>query len=456
MFLSGKIQKLSFLTVILLSVLSSGNSFAGSIQNSNFDKIVSGNNEFALNLYLKIKEIPQIKAAEGNLFISPYSISTAFAMVYSGARGNTAKEIQDVLSFPPVGIEQIASGFSDLQKHLQTNQEAAGFQLNLANSLWLQKGYDFVPEFLELNKKYFDAGLSELDFAQSEQARKTINAWVEEQTKEKITGLIPAGIIDGLTRLILTNAIYFKGNWVIPFKEENTKPADFNVTKDIKVQVQMMYQKERYKYAKTDDMELLQIPYGLDELSMTMMEIIKNNDRIINGDLGYTEADKLTKEQLDELANLSMLILLPKSISDFDTIEKGLDSHTLETYLQQMKEQEVKVYIPKFKFSCDTIELKDILKQMGMKDSFTSKADFSGINPRKELFISNVLHKTFVEVNEKGTEAAAASQLRIVFDIKTDPIPIFRADRPFIFIIRDNKTESILFIGRLANPSRKE
>jgi serpin B len=451
MFLSGKMQKISFYTLIMLCVLSSGNNFAANIQNSNFDKIVSGNNEFALNLYSKMKELPQIKADECNLFISPYSISTAFAMVYSGARGNTAKEIADILCFPQVGFEQVASDFNVLQKHLQANQEAAGFQLNLANSLWLQKGYDFVPEFLELNKKYFDAGLSELDFTQSEDARKTINDWVEKQTKEKITDLIPAGMIDGLTRLILTNAIYFKGNWVIPFKEENTKPADFNVTKDKKVQVQMMYQKERYKYAKTDDMELLQIPYGLDEVSMIIMEISRDNNRIISGDLGYNDAGKLTREQLKELPNLSMLILLPKSIGDLD-----INLKTLESYIQKMKEQEVEVYLPKFKFSCDTIELKDILIEMGLKDAFTGRADFSGINPQKELFISNVLHKTFVEVNEKGTEAAAASSLRMMMDIPPAPPPIFRADRPFIFIIRDNKTESILFMGRVVNPSRKE
>lgn len=451
MFLLGKVQKFTFFTLIILSASLFEYSFSADIQNSDFNKIVSGNNEFALNLYSKIKKHPQIKESEGNLFISPYSISTAFAMVYSGARGNMAKEIQDVLCFPQVGFEQVALGFGNLQKHLQNNQKAAGFQLNLANSLWLQKGYDFVPEFLEINKKYFDTGLSELDFAKSEQATKTINAWVEEHTKEKIKNLIPSGTIDNFTRLILTNAIYFKGNWVIPFKEENTKPADFNITKDKKVQVQMMYQKERYKYAKTDDMELLQIPYGLDEISMLIMEISRDNNRINSGDLGYNDAGKLTREQLKELPNLSMLILLPKSIDDLD-----INLKTLESYIQQMKEQEVEVYLPKFKFSCDTIELKDILIEMGMKDAFTGRSDFSGINPQKELFISNVLHKTFVEVNEKGTEAAAASSLRIMMDIPTAPPPIFRADRPFIFIIRDNKSDSILFMGRVANPSRKE
>jgi len=450
MFSFSRTQKIIIIILITISPSFSNQlsarTLAADSQNDNFDSIVSGNNEFALNLYSKIKE------SEGNVFISPYSISTAFAMVYSGARENTAKEIEDVLCFPKTGYEQVASGFGDLQKHLQTHQEAAGFQLNLANSLWLQKGYDFTPEFLELNKNYFDAGLSELDFAQSEHARKTINTWVEEHTKVKIKDLIPAGMIDNLTRVILTNAIYFKGNWVVPFKEENTKPADFNVTETKKVEVQMMYQKERYKYAKTEDLELLQIPYGLDELASLIMEISKNNPRLNIEELGYSEASKLTKEQMNELANLSMLILLPKSINDLDIIEKQLNPAKLKSYIYQMKEQKVEVYLPKFKFSCDTIDLKEILMQMGMKDAFTSNADFSGINGKKNLFISNVLHKTFVEVNEKGTEAAAASSLRMT--LGSGPIPpIFRADRPFIFIIKDNKTQSILFIGRLVNPS---
>ena len=272
---------------------------------------------------------------------------------------------------------------------------------------------------------------------------------VKERTKEKIRDLIPAGIINGQTRLVLTNAIYFKGNWVIPFKEENTKPAKFNVTEEKKVEVQMMYQKESCKYAKTDDMELLELPYGLDEISVSIMEMGYEN----GNDYGYSEVSKLTKEQLKELPNLSMLIILPKSINDLVLLEKRLNPQMLQSNTQQMKLQEIKVYLPKFKMTCGTIELKNVLIEMGMKEAFKEMiADFSGINGRRELFISNVLHKTFVEVNEKGTEAAAASALRISIGLEPPP-PVFRVDRPFIFIIRDNKTGSILFMGRLVNPS---
>jgi serine protease inhibitor len=211
--------------------------------------------------------------------------------------------------------------------------------------------------------------------------------------------------------------------------------------------VQMMYQKEHYKYAQTDDMDLLQIPYGLDEVSMSIMSISLEN----GNDYGYSEVSKLTKEQLKELPQLSMLILLPKSIGDLEMMEKRLNLKTFDSYIGQMKGQEVKVYLPKFKMTCGTIELKDVLMEMGMKEAFTL-ADFSGVNEQKDLFISNVLHKTFVEVNEKGTEAAAASSLRMTFGLEPPP-PVFRADRPFIFMIMDNKTGSILFMGRVMNPS---
>lgn len=452
---AGKIQKIGIFILVMFWIPVSGqfSLIVAAKQDENPNGIVSGNNEFALNLYTRLKDYPRIKAADGNLFFSPYSISTAFAMIYSGARGNTAKQIADVLHFPAVGYEQIAAGFGVLQDQLQAHPEAAGYQLNLADSLWGQKGYDFLPEFIDLNKKYFDAGLSELDFIQQpEEARKTINVWVEEHTKEKIKALIPPGTIDDLTRLILTNAIYFKGNWVIPFKEENTKPADFNVTEEKRIGVQMMYQKEKCKYAQTDDAQLLQIPYGLDEGSMLIMQISRESGN--ENTYGYSEAGKLTKEQLQELPQLSMLIILPRSVGDLDSIEKKLNPQTLQSYTQQMKEQEVKVYLPKFKMTCETIELKDLLIVMGMKDVYKpGAADFSGTSRQKDLFISNVLHKTYVEVNEKGTEAAAASALRMSIGLNEPPPPIFRADRPFVFMIRDNKTDIILFMGRLVNPS---
>jgi serpin B len=376
--------------------------------------VAGGINDFAFNLYGRIKDAPAIKNAEGNLFFSPYSISSALAMTYTGARGNTAKEMASVLCLPYSDIEKNASGFGSLQKQLQADPKTSGYQLSVANALWGQKGYSFLPAFLDLNKKHFGSGLTELDFAQSEAARKTINTWVEQQTKEKIKDLITPGSIDAMTRLVLTNAIYFKGDWASKFKTENTKDADFKVTAEKTIKVPMMYQKGDYQYGANDDLQILQMPYKGDELSM--------------------------------------LILLPKKAT-LEKIESDLNSNNLQIYLSLLHKQEIEVYLPKFKLVCGTLELKDILPRMGMKEAFSDAADFSGMNGKKDLLISNVMHKAFVEVNEEGTEAAAATAVGMKLTaILAEPL-IFRADKPFVFMIRDNRSQSILFMGRVMNPT---
>lgn len=399
------------IAVVLLVIFASG-VYAG-----NENQITKGNNEFAINLYSQIKNLPEIKQAEGNLFFSPYSISTALAMTYTGARGNTAKEMADVLKFPSLKLEEIASAFGDLQKQLQADKENRGYQLNVANALWGQQGFGFLNEYLEFNKKYYGSELTELDFAKSEEARKTINTWVEDKTNDKIKDLIPSGSIDSMTRMVLTNAIYFKGDWSIQFKEENTEEADFNITKDKKVKAQLMYQKEKFDYAELDNMQLLQLPYKGDELSM--------------------------------------LILLPKTIDALESVEAGLKPDTLAANLKQMRKREVDVYLPKFKITCGTIEMKGILGAMGMKEAFSDAADFSGMNGKRNLYISAVMHKAFVEVNEEGTEAAAATGVGISLMSIPMPPPVFRADKPFIFMIRDNRSQSILFMGKVCNPELK-
>ena len=384
-------------------------SFAGESES-----IITGNNEFAFNLYSQIKNLPDIKQDEGNLFFSPYSISTALAMTYIGARGNTAKEMAQVLELPSLKLEQIASAFGELQNSLQADKETSGYQLNVANALWGQKGYGFLPDFLDINKKYFGSGLTEVDFEQHEQARQIINTWVENQTQEKIKDLLPPGIFDDdLTRLVLTNAIYFKGFWETQFKTENTKPAKFNVTTDKTVDVQMMFQKGKYSYGEDDEMQLLSLPY-------------KGNE-------------------------LSMFIILPKKIDSFDSVEQKVIKNNLP--ITALRAQEVGVYLPKFKITCGTINLKDTLKAMGMKDAFSDSSDFSGMNGRRDLYISQVFHKAFVEINEEGTEAAASTAVVIKLKSVSLPTPVFRADRPFIFMIKDNASQSILFIGKVCNPT---
>ncbi len=429
---------------------------------NDFNAISRGINEFAFNIYTKLKDNSAAQQAEGNLFFSPYSISTALGMTYTGARGNTAKEMADVLRLPSIGMEGIASGYSSLQKNMQDDSQVSGYELNIANAIWTQANNNEITSSFIRVIQLFGGDCKAVDFVnQTEKARQTINTWIEKQTKDKIKELIPQGMIDPLnTELILTNAIYFKGPWVTPFMERDTKPAVFNVTENKTVEVPMMYQSasRNVGYAQTDDVQILQIPYGPDEL--TIRGILRGQIR-----RGDSESLSILSEQMRKINDeqrqkiqtqarrLSMLIILPKSIGNLDSVESRLNSQTLQSYINQIKQQEVKVYLPKFKMAGGTIELKRILSAMGMKDAFVSgAADFSGMNGKKDLFIYTVLHKAYIDVNEKGTEASAATAVGMARGGISAPPPVFRADRPFIFMIMDNITGSILFMGRVVNP----
>jgi serpin B len=411
-----------FLSVFLAGWLFCAAGGNATAQDSN--SVAKGINEFAFNLYGKVKDLPAIKNAEGNLFFSPYSISSALAMTYTGARGNTATEMADVLKFPaskPIITtdsykEKIAAGYGALQKELQADTKTSGYQLNIANALWGQKGYGFLQAFLDSNKKNFGSGLTELDFEQPEAARKTINTWIEQQTKEKIKDLIPSGGLDRMIRLVLTNAIYFKGDWAIKFKTQDTKPAKFNITADKTVEVPMMYQKQTFEYGETDTVQILQMPY-------------KGNA-------------------------LAIMLILPKAGGTIDSVDKQIVANPASITSARRRKVELDVYLPKFKLTCGTLEMKGILQDMGMKEAFTDSADFSGMTGKKELYISKVMHKAFVEVNEEGTEAAAATAVGMTLTAMPLNPPVFRADRPFIFIIRENAgAQTILFMGRVCNPT---
>jgi serpin B len=372
---------------------------------------VTGNTTFAFDLYAKLKDLPQVKQAGGNLFFSPYSISTALAMTAAGARGATATQMASVLH-----VQGDAGAAGQLHKSLQGGAEKGGYQLNIANALWGQKGFSFLESFLSTTKSGYGAGLNEVDFARSGEASKTINTWVEQQTKGKIKELISPGVLGAQTRLVLTNAIYFKGDWASKFKKENTADADFSVVPGKNVRVPLMNQKGTFAYGETDQLQVLSLPYK-----------------------GET---------------LSMLVLLPKEKSSLAIVERELDAKGLETVLGRLSEQEVQVYLPKFKLTCGPLELNDTLVALGMKDVFNpNAADFSGMDGKKDLFISDVVHKAFVEVNEEGTEAAAATGV-VMRATAVRTTPVFRADRPFMFLIRENQTGSILFIGRMMNPAQ--
>lgn len=374
--------------------------------------IAEGNNAFALELYAKLAE-PAFGG--GNLFFSPYSISSALAMAYAGARGQTAQQMADVLHFT-LPQEKLHSAFAGLKDQLSQDDTQSGYELSVANALWGQKGYRFLEEFIELNRKYYGAGLNEVDFVTAaEAARQKINAWVEKQTRGKIKDLIQSGVLGPLTKLVLTNAIYFKGRWASQFDKDRTKDEPFMVTRDKKVEAALMNQKGRFKYYEQDAFQMLQLPY--------------------------------------KGAVLSMVVILPRKIDGLAEMTKSLTAENLKKWLVRMRKREVIVYLPKFKMTSQ-FELAGCLGAMGMPDAFSlPPADFSGMTADKELFISNVIHKAFVAVDEEGTEAAAATGVVMGITAVVEPL-VFRADRPFVFMIRDNRSGSILFIGRVVNPKK--
>jgi len=396
-------------------------------------RIVAGNNRFAVNLYERLAK------EDGNLFFSPGSIHTALTMAYAGARANTEKQMRDVLALPAdvllitggrdldggpaISGEQITPwpqlrvhrGYTDLIGRLKPGKDA-GYQLHVANALWGQKGYRWLPEFLKTTRDHYGAGLREVDFVRkTEAARKTINGWVEDQTKEKVKELLKRGILKPATVLVLTNAIYFKGDWASQFKKDRTREDPFHLSADKTAKVPLMHQTGKFGYAETKDLQVLRLPY-------------KGKD-------------------------LSMLVLLPRKVGDFKAAEAYLKTKIAAKGAKlKMPERKVIVSLPKFKLTAE-FKLNEALKAMGMTDAF-SNADFSGMNGKGGLFISAVVHKAFVDVNEEGTEAAAATAVVMSRTSAAAMPPVFRADRPFLFAIRHDKTGAILFLGRLTSPAK--
>jgi len=382
--------------------------------------VVEANNRFALDIYQKLC------SSQGNLFCSPYSISTALALAHAGAKGQTEMQMARVLHFPTIddsnsaqsvmNMDDFASAFGKIIKDLNERAAAGDYELRVANALWGQKGYSFLKEYLELIKSHYEGNLHEVDFvAATESARQTINSWVEEKTNDKIKELIKPGVLDAMTRLVLTNAIYFKGNWQRQFEENKTKDAPFNLLNGQKTDVPMMNQTAEFGYMENKDFQALELPYVENELSM--------------------------------------IILLPKQIDGLAPLEQKLTFDNLKTWLGQLHKREVVVSIPKFKITSQ-FSLASVLKSMGMTDAFSArKADFSGMTGNRDLCISAVIHKAYVDVNEEGTEAAAATAVTMkLTSVGPSHTPVFLADHPFLFLIRDNQSGSILFIGRVTNP----
>jgi serpin B len=369
-------------------------------------QVIQGNNDFAVSLYRQL-------GGEANLFFSPYSIGSALAMTYAGARGQTADEMRQVLGLPP-SLEGTLAGFGGLNGRL--NAGAAGkdrpYEMAVANAIWGQETYPFHADFEQLLEKQFKADLRSADFVNAaEAARLEINGWVEQQTRERIKDLIAAGVLDEWTRMVLVNAIYFKGRWQEQFKPEATREKEF-FTADGAVQVPTMHMDKELSFFEDDRLQALQLPYVGEDLAM--------------------------------------LIFLPRERDGLRDLEQSLSGAMIAEAAARLRQQQVDVALPRFKMETE-FELSKALAGLGMPTAFTEKADFSGISTAEHLFISAVIHKAFVEVNEEGTEAAAATGV-VVRATAAPMAKTFHADHPFVFVIRDTKSGAILFMGRVADP----
>jgi serpin B len=380
--------------------------------------VVEGNNRFAFDLFHQLGQKP------GNTFFSPYSISTGLAMTYAGARGNTAKELSRALHFT-LDNEKLHSAFGELIRKVNGADNKQTCELSVANSLWANKtDLSLDANFLRFTQSDYQADFQLVDFVNDAAgARQSINGWVEDKTKNKIVDLIPDGLIEKDTRLMLVNAIYFKGHWAEAFPLVTTKPDNFTIPGTPAFKVPMMNHALSAPYMENTEFQLAQFMY-------------KDND-------------------------ISMVVILPKKKDGLPEVEKKLSAKALSQALGLLRDSMLRVTMPKFKIT-QQFSLGGELKQMGIHDAFLPGiADFSGMETklrRKEdsLYVYEILHKAFVEVDEKGTEAAAATSVDVVRPIGADPDPApvirFHADHPFLFLLRHNATGSILFLGRMSDP----
>jgi serpin B len=361
---------------------------------------VDGNNRFAAELYGALRE------RSGNVFLSPYSISSALAMTYAGAKGETAEQMARTLHFE--GSPETLHAIFEQPKG---GRGDTPFTLNVSNALWGQEGDHFLPEFVQRLGQHYAAGLRRVDF-RSPTARQIINTWVEEQTAGKIKDLLKPPLPTPDTSLVLTNAIYFKAAWAAPFTKAATKDEPFLVTPDRDVSVPMMHRTGSCRYYDAGKHHVLELPYS-------------------GGDV-------------------AMIVLLPK---DKTAEVPDFDAKAVANSVAKLAPRQVEVTLPRFKVEAE-FELQKVLVQLGMSLAFSTKADFSGINGKRDLFLSAVVHKAYVDVNEAGTEAAAATAVLVTRGAAIRPAPplVFRADHPFLFAIRDNRSGSLLFMGRLTDP----
>ena len=370
--------------------------------------LVDSLNDFSFDFYNQI-----VKSEGGNIFFSPYSIFTAFSMAYEGARSNTSAQMQNVLNVLQNDSATLGS-FGRIYNLLNQNPE--GYEISTANAFWAHQDYEFLQEYLGLLQNFYMAEANELDFSKNVEAAEIINSWIEEQTHDKIKDMIQSDMLPDLTKLVLTNAIYFKGLWEKQFDPDDTYEADFELSTGETVTVDMMdsdTEDSNYNYTETEDLQILKLNY--------------------------------------QGKNLSMIIVLPKE-NNISIAESAINYENLSNWRNDFNEIEIDVEIPKFKFETK-YTLNNLLKEMGMVDAFLpGVADFSGMDGANYLLISKAIHQAYVEVNEEGTEAAAATAIIIELSMTPDPNE-FRADHPFIFLIQHEETGAVLFMGKVMNPA---
>lgn len=374
------------------------------------DPVAAADTAFALDLFR------QLAPAPGNLFFSPYSISRALAMTAAGAHGSTATEMAAALHLA-MPADEMAAGYAGLTKSLVA---AAGDDLDVvtADSLWVQDQFSLRPEFLHTVRTQFGAEAMPADFIhQAEAARAAINGWVDGKTSGKITALIAPGMLNAATRVVLCDAIYFKGKWDHQFKPRQTGSAPFHLSPTGTAVVSTMHQTSMFRTAHADGVGLLELPY-----------------------LGR---------------QFSMVIILPEVVDGLPAVEQRLTAEQLHHWLAQLdssRDIELSVFLPRFT-GRESFQLAAQLKKLGVRRAFDARqADFSAISDAGGLCLSDVVHQAFVKVDEEGTEAAAASGVVMLAASAIARVPVFRVDHPFLYLIRDHATGTILFLGRMVDP----
>ncbi len=385
------------------------------ISDSDLDQLVSGNNQFAMDMYGKLAD-----GEAGNLFMSPYSISLALTMAYAGASGGTADEMAETLKFA-LSPDRVHAAFNALDQMLAARgddlelEPDEKFTLEVANSIWGQDGFEFEQEFLDTLAENYGAGMRLVDYmAAAEAARQAINLWVEDNTNDRIKDLIPQGVLTPDTVLVLANAIFFKAAWANQFEPEATSDGDFTLLDGSKVTAELMRQTGFYGVTTGENYDVVEMPYVGEQTSM--------------------------------------VVIMPNE-GEFDTFEASLDADLLASITSGLSPKNIGLQFPKFQFE-SKFRLPEPLKELGMEQAFDpQRADFSAMRtPPPGLVITDVIHQSFVSVDEEGTEAAAATAVIIVTSAPIAPEP-FVVDRPFIFLIRDIPTGTVLFMGRVLDPT---